>query len=325
MVYPVHLVERGADGRDVSDVVSTRRYSEFEDLHATLQRRFGHNGMLVPSLPPKAGWGTGERVVSARVRALSLFCADVLANPFLADDASWRAFTTPDEKPGSATVVSIGQLQWDQAVEAAVTARPALDDSDFGDVPTVQERDEDDVFAAALQELDALDAVLRRAQAASEAAALTFQRAAKDLDELAAATQAWAQVEQFQMAALRGSEKPTLFSLHQPDDATPPTSPAAPPRRCSLLRAHDALDDFARTVATPLPDVRRRALWQTSHGDDDSSRERHRSGGGRRPRKPATVLRRCSALYWRTSSSTSCSRRGTSATCSGVWPTRTSL
>ncbi|KAH8052270.1 hypothetical protein JL722_10371 [Aureococcus anophagefferens] len=113
MVYPVVLetvrpqaplspasaakVERNSEADDDDDdtvdrQVAKRRFSEFEELRATLARRFGAHGMLVPSLPPKKGFGTGDKVVRRRVRALALFCAAILENCFLAEDSAWVAF-----------------------------------------------------------------------------------------------------------------------------------------------------------------------------------------------------------------------------------------
>ena len=141
MVYPVVLetvrpqaplspasaakVERNSEADDDDDdtvdrQVAKRRFSEFEELRATLARRFGAHGMLVPSLPPKKGFGTGDKVVRRRVRALALFCAAILENCFLAEDSAWVAFVTPGPFGGGSTAaLSFGMLRWNECLADA--------------------------------------------------------------------------------------------------------------------------------------------------------------------------------------------------------------
>ncbi|KAH8075207.1 hypothetical protein JL721_1203 [Aureococcus anophagefferens] len=182
MVYPVVLetvrpqaplspasaakVERNSEADDDDDdtvdrQVAKRRFSEFEELRATLARRFGAHGMLVPSLPPKKGFGTGDKVVRRRVRALALFCAAILENCFLAEDSAWVAFVTPGPFGGGSTAaLSFGMLRWNECL-ADAQARGA----GGGDPHALKAR-----------ELDDLDDALRAARAPTTASPRPWAR-----------------------------------------------------------------------------------------------------------------------------------------------------
>lgn len=99
VVYPVISEDvRSGPSEDLfsselSQARASRRYSEFEEIRDSLQRRFGEYGLLVPSLPPKSGlFGTSESLVQRRVGALALFCRHVSENPFLGRDDDWVHF-----------------------------------------------------------------------------------------------------------------------------------------------------------------------------------------------------------------------------------------
>ncbi|KAH8076924.1 hypothetical protein JL720_10222 [Aureococcus anophagefferens] len=197
MVYPVVLetvrpqaplspasaakVERNSEADDDDDdtvdrQVAKRRFSEFEELRATLARRFGAHGMLVPSLPPKKGFGTGDKVVRRRVRALALFCAAILENCFLAEDSAWVAFVTPGPFGGGSTAaLSFGMLRWNECL-ADAQARGA----GGGDAHARKAR----------AELDDLDDALRAARGAYDGFAKALGAAAAAAEAVRAATEA---------------------------------------------------------------------------------------------------------------------------------------
>ena len=52
---------------DQDAVAVRRRFSDFEKLYKSFAARFGSTGMVVPTLPPKKGWGTSPDVVAERV------------------------------------------------------------------------------------------------------------------------------------------------------------------------------------------------------------------------------------------------------------------
>lgn len=173
MVYP--LVREVA--RDDSDLFSKkttvvqRRFSEFEDVRALLVAKFGgENGMIVPSLPPKAGWGTGDAVVARRVRGLGLFCSRVASNPFLGSDADWLAFCT-----GTMAYNSVAQTKWNETVAA------------FPD------HDLDPLSARA--RLDVLDGGLEGTRRSTETVARSLTRVARDAQDLHCSLAVWANHE----------------------------------------------------------------------------------------------------------------------------------
>jgi len=129
MVYPLRRLRRKKTVK--------RRFSEFEEVRAQLEKRFGCYGMLVPSLPPKAGFGTGDAVVKHRVRALNLFCERIEANPFLGCDSAWLDFVGE-----AAPAISVGQLRYMQALEkwesAASTASLSSSSSGGGGKTTTK-------------------------------------------------------------------------------------------------------------------------------------------------------------------------------------------
>ncbi|KAH8064874.1 hypothetical protein JL722_1762 [Aureococcus anophagefferens] len=159
------MVERNSeaddDDDDTVDRQVARRFSEFEEL-GRRARRFGAHGMLVPSLPPKKGFGTGDKVVRRRVRALALFCAAILENCFLAEDSAWVAFVTPGPFGGGSTAaLSFGMLRWNECL-ADAQARGA----GGGDAHALGKR----------AELDDLDDALRAARAPTTASPRPWAR-----------------------------------------------------------------------------------------------------------------------------------------------------
>ena len=275
MVYPVVLetvrpqaplspasaakVERNSEADDDDDdtvdrQVARRRFSEFEELRATLARRFGAHGMLVPSLPPKKGFGTGDKVVRRRVRALALFCAAILENCFLAEDSAWVAFVTPGPFGGGSTAaLSFGMLRWNECL-ADAQARGA----GGGDAHAL---------GKARAELDDLDDALRAARGAYDGFAKALGAAAAAAEAVRAATSAWADAEAADGATLarlgeraEDSDAPLTRAvfLPRPSEAHPaaPAVLGALPA-AALARARDALDALARRTLAPLPDALR--------------------------------------------------------------------
>ena len=114
MVYPIKSQKK----------VVKRRFSEFEEVRAQLEKRFGCYGLLVPSLPPKAGFGTAEEVVKHRMRALNMFCDRVEGNPFLGTDSAWLEFIGDEKAPP----ISVGQLRYMQALEKWVEEDSPVDE-----------------------------------------------------------------------------------------------------------------------------------------------------------------------------------------------------
>lgn len=86
-------------GRDIIGV--RHRYSEFEGLQKSLKERYAALGIIVPSLPPKTSVSSiiGQRFddsfVKERTLGLTLFCENIVASPFLRNDAEWKEFMKP--------------------------------------------------------------------------------------------------------------------------------------------------------------------------------------------------------------------------------------
>lgn len=178
MVYPL-VREVARDDGDLFSKGATvvqRRFSEFEDVRALLVAKFGgENGMIVPSLPPKAGWGTGDAVVARRVRGLGLFCAGVVSNPFLGSDADWLAFCT-----GTMAYNSVAQSKWNETVAA-------FPNNDL------------DPFSVRAR-LDILDGGLDGTRRSTETLARSLTKAARDAQDLHFSLALWANHEELAAA-----------------------------------------------------------------------------------------------------------------------------
>ena len=126
-------------------VAVRRRFSDFEKLQKSFVERFGVTGMLIPSLPPKKGWGTSPEVVAERVCALTLFADAVDRNPFLSSDALWLHFLTPGgdmDKPDETPSLSTGEKR---ALEEAAKQKAATIEIERKRVESIKRKQQQEI------------------------------------------------------------------------------------------------------------------------------------------------------------------------------------
>lgn len=169
---------------DADAVAVRRRFSDFEKLHKSFALRFGATGMLVPTLPPKRGWGTNPELVAERVCALTLFADAVDRNAFLANDALWLHFLTPGgdmDRPDETPAASVGETRWTEAREQLyAVGRDRMRD--------------DATLHVALGMLETSDAEIRALQTGCEALAKAMEHFAEGAQCLFAAETSWIDV-----------------------------------------------------------------------------------------------------------------------------------
>ncbi|KAK2704443.1 sorting nexin-2-like [Artemia franciscana] len=160
------------------EMVVTRRFSDFLGLHTKLMEKYLHKGRIVPPAPDKNLVGTTKLVISQQVTgeantadfvekrrwALERYLNRTASHPILQADPDFREFLELESELPRATNTS--------AISGAGVLRLFNRVGETVNKMTFKMEEADSWFEEKTQQIEALDAQLRRLQSSTEALAL---------------------------------------------------------------------------------------------------------------------------------------------------------